>query len=808
MKSPHSSKIKFCFLFLFCCCFCFTNAQNLTQTVKGVVQDADSEYPLIGATVALANSDPMIATSTDVDGAFKLEGVPVGRQSLEIRYLGYETGFLSNLVVTSGKELSLTVKLQEPTQDLAEVVVKASQDKQNPLNEMASVSARSFSVEETGRYAAALLDPARMAQNFAGVMSSGDDLLNEIVIRGNSPAYVQWRLEGLQIPSPNHFTSKGSSGGGISMLSSSILTNSDFYTGAFPSEMGNVLAGAFDLKLRTGNNEKREYSFMLGALGTEISMEGPFSKGSKASYLVNYRYSTLALLDQIGLSPVDVGDAGLDFQDLSFKFNFPTKNAGVFSIFGLGGLTREGAKAEADSTKWNDFDDLFAYRSDGNLGILGLTHKYLFSNQKSYLHMALGYTYDQYRYNDEFFDVLDNNRVVEDEVENLIDKSLRYSLTFNHKFNAKHTIRVGGVYSMLDYKFENTERFLDFLEGYQLEYSEPSVNLSATGSTELLQGFGQWKYRMNEKWTLNAGLHFMYLSLNGSYSIEPRGSLKYQLSPKQSLTFAAGVHSQMEHLINYLVIREREDGSTFQPNRNLELTKAVHYVLGYDHNFSSDFRLKLEAYYQELYDVPADSSYRRGSILNTTDVYDVLYSEAILTNTGRGRNIGIDLTLEKFYNRGYYALLTGSLFDSKFENAQGETFNTRFNARYNLTVLGGKEYQVGKSKQNTLSLNGKVLYSGGNRYDEIDWDRSIAESRFITTPDGFYKLQVSPYFRIDVSAKYSINRPKATHSIVLEFQNVTNRDNVADINYDFNTRSLRENYQTGLIPNFNYRIEF
>ena len=804
MKSLRSTAI-ICSCLL---CNFFSSAQSLTQTIKGIVQDADSEYPLIGATITVLDSEPQIATTTNLDGSFRLESVPVGRQSLEVRYLGYQTGYLANLVVTSGKELAITVQLQESTQDLQEVVVRASADKQNPLNEMASVSARSFSVEETGRYAAALLDPARMAQNFAGVMSSGDDLLNEIVIRGNSPAYVQWRLEGLQIPSPNHFTSKGSSGGGISMLSSSILTNSDFYTGAFPSEIGNVLAGAFDLKLRNGNNEKREYSFMLGALGTEVSMEGPFTKGAKASYLVNYRYSTLALLDRIGLSPVDVGDAGLDFQDLSFKFNFPTQNAGVFSIFGLGGLTREGSKAEPDSSKWSDFDDLFAHRSDGNLGILGLTHKYLFPNQKSYLHMILGYTYDQYRYNDEFLDVRNDNRVVEDEVEDLVDESLRFSLTFNHKFNARHTLRLGGVYGLLNYKFENTERMLNFLDGYQLEYSEPAVNLSSSGSTELMQAFGQWKYRFDERWTFNAGLHFMYLTLNDSYSVEPRGSLKFQFSPKQSLTLAAGVHSQMEHLINYLVIRDRQDGSVFQPNKGLELTKAVHYVLGYDHSFSGDFRLKLEAYYQQLYDVPNDSTFRRGSILNTTDVYDVLYGDAIFSNSGKGRNLGLDLTLEKFYSRGYYALLTGSVFDSRFENAQGETFNTRFNARYNLTILGGKEYKAGKSRQNIFSLNGKILYSGGNRYDEVDWDRSIAENRFITTADGFYKLQVRPYFRIDASARYSINRPRATHSIVLEFQNIMNRENVADIRYDFNTRSLRETFQTGLIPNFNYRIEF
>ena len=293
-----------------------------------------------------------------------------------------------------------------------------------------------------------------MAQNYAGVMSSGDDLLNEIVIRGNSPAYIQWRLEGLQIPSPNHFTAKGSSGGGISMLSSSTLANSDFYTGAFPSEIGNALAGVFDLRFRNGNNEKNEYSFMLGALGTELSAEGPFSSTSKASYLINYRYSTLALLDQIGLSPVDIGDADLDFQDLSFKVNIPTKKAGVFSLFGLGGLTQSGSVAEADSSKWTSTDDIFAYSEKTNFATVGLTHRYLFPNQKSYIKTVIGGAYDQYRFNEEFFDINKENAIIDDEIENLVDKQFRISMTFNHKFNAKHTLRLGGVFSNLGYDFQ------------------------------------------------------------------------------------------------------------------------------------------------------------------------------------------------------------------------------------------------------------------------------------------------------------------------------------------------------------------
>ena len=784
-----------------------TFAQTITQTIRGQVQDADAEFPLIGATVIVMDSEPLIASTTDMDGQFKLDAVPVGRQNIEIRYLGYETGYLSNIVVTSGKELVLTIDLQESTQNLQEVVVTATNEKQAPLNEMASVSARSFSVEETQRYAAVLLDPARMAQNYAGVTSSGDDLSNEIVIRGNSPSYVQWRIEGIQVPGPNHFSSKGSSGGGISMLSSSMLANSDFYTGAFPAEIGNVLAGGFDLRFRNGNNEQREYALMLGAIGTEASLEGPFGN-SKASYLVNYRYSTLKLLDGVGLSPVDIGDTDLDFQDLSFKFNFPTQKAGVFSLFGLGGITRAGDVAVRDREKWQDLDDIWTFNEDGNYGLLGLSHRILMPNQRAYLRTVIGLTYDQYKYFDAFLDYPNDYAEIADEAIDLVDRQLRISTTYNHKFNAHHTIRTGFIYGDLGYDFKYEERDLDYQGDFVYTYSDPMTILASDGRTALWQAFAQWKYRINDFWTLNTGLHGMLLTLNDQTSIEPRASLAYQINPKQSIAISAGLHSQMEHLINYLLLRTRADGTSYQPNIDLPLTKAAHFVLGYDHSFTSNFHLKLETYYQHLFDIPVDEENPRGSILNAQDVFDVLFGSTVLEGTGKGRNIGIDLTLEKFYSDGYYAMLTGSLFDSQFEITPGEWLNTRYNSGFNLTVLGGKEYQVGQTKQNALAFNGKILIAGGNRYDEIDWDRSLVQQRVVITEDGIYKEQVSPYFRLDFSTKYSINMPKATHSIMLEIQNILNRENVFNVRYDIGNRRLIETFQTGLIPNLNYRIEF
>ena len=127
------------------------------------------------------------------------------------------------------------------------------------------------------RYAGAIDDPARMVSAFAGVNGNAEGD-NDIVVRGNSPRGILWRLEGVEIPNPNHFASEGATGGPINALNSNMLGNSDFYTGAFAPEYGNALSGVFDMKLRNGNNEQREYSATLSVLGTDLTAEGPFKE--------------------------------------------------------------------------------------------------------------------------------------------------------------------------------------------------------------------------------------------------------------------------------------------------------------------------------------------------------------------------------------------------------------------------------------------------------------------------------------------------------------------------------------------------
>jgi hypothetical protein len=362
--------------------------QSLTQTVYGTVTDAESKKPLTGVPVINIANNQLNALS-DENGHYSIPNVPVGRQSFRFSYIGYEPVSVNEVLVNSGKQFQLNISLEEETRQLNEVQITAAKDRSRAQNDFASLSSRTFSVEETKRYAASVADPARMAMNFAGVSNNGD-LENQIVVRGNSPKGILWRLEGIEIPNPNHFSELGNSGGAISMLNANTLGPTDFYTGAFPAEMGNALSGVFDLSFRNGNNERAEHTFQVGTLGTEIATEGPFKKGGQASYLIDYRYSTLALIQDYlnlqGLIP--------DYQDLTFKMHLPTKKAGVFSIFGLGGYNRAYSAPPKDSSRWSDDTPNLQLDQKSFMGIGGISHQY-FTSTDAYIKTVISYSYDE-----------------------------------------------------------------------------------------------------------------------------------------------------------------------------------------------------------------------------------------------------------------------------------------------------------------------------------------------------------------------------------------------------------------------------
>ncbi len=766
-------------------------AQNLIQTIKGTVMDKSIKSPLIGANVVILNTNPLKGATVDAEGNFKIEQVAVGKYSLKITFIGYKDVVMNNISVNSGKELDLTIELEENAIQGQEVLIKAKIEKQKALNELSTVSTRAFSVEETQRFAAAFNDPARMATAYAGVVT-GNDGNNTIVIRGNSPNGLLWRMEGVDIPNPNHFSAVGSSGGGVSILSAQLLSNSDFSTGAFAAEYGNALSGVFDLKLRRGNGEKREYTIQAGLLGLDIAAEGPLSKKhKKGAYLVNYRYSTLNLLKDLGLN---IGAASTNFQDLSFNFTLPTEKMGNFSLFGFGGLSNQKATGVADSMKWKtELDKKYSYNFLANTGAVGLTHSLAF--RKSYLKTVISASNTANNQDVDEFQKDYSQRILS----NQKHQQLKYTLSsiYTHKFNGQHLLRTGAYLNLIDFDF------------YQKNWNETTRKLeeqiSNKGNAITTNAFAQWQYRPTEALTINTGIHSFYLNLNQKTAIEPRISAKYALSDRQSFSFGYGLHSQIQPLGVYFYQTKKEGTQTnYKPNENLDFTKAHHFVAAFDQSFSGNWHIKTEVYYQNLYNVPVSKGNNRTlSMVNLTDGF----IPEIFENTRKGRNYGLELTVEKFLTDGFYVLLSSSLYDSKYQGLDGKWYNTRFNGNIANSLLTGKEWAL-KRKNRTLGFNLKLTHVGGARTTAIDLDASKRADETVFDYSKNFAVQMPYYLRADVGLRLKRNYKRMTTTLSLDIQNVTNRENVFNQYFDTNTKAIKYNFQAPLIPILAYKLEF
>jgi hypothetical protein len=761
-------------------------SQELTQSVRGRIIDVDSEIPAIGATVVIIGSDPFIGAATDVDGYFKLEHVPIGRVTLEISYIGYEKRVMSNILVTSAKEVFINASLLENINKLDEFTITDNSKNDGPLNEMAIISSRKFSTEETKRYAGTLNDPARMAGNFAGVSSNAEGG-NDIVVRGNSPRGVLWRMEGIEIPNPNHFADEGSTGGAINALNSNMLSNSEFLTGAFAPEYGNATSGVFDIKLRQGNNEKREYAFGLGVYGTDFTVEGPFKKGGKASYLANYRYSSLGILNDLGV--VDF-DGVPKYQDASFNLYLPTKKAGIFKVFGMGGisniLVEETFSEENDSIEEKG-------NHEGHLGFMAVSHSYIF-DEHTYIKSNISIANNGSKHLEETR-ISDSSFQLDGEAD--FEKyNIKASTSLNKKLNSRNKITTGVIFTGVQYEFDYSDRKQNGQFEKVFDVSEKS---------SYIQLHSTWKHRFNKQLTLVTGLHYLQFNLNNTYSIEPRVGINYKLKENQTLTAGFGVHSKIESLLDYRTNVTDDNGITTQPNKDMELPKANHYVLGYDYQLSTNTHIKTEVYYQDLYDVPVENNMKSAySSINQSE----WSANKALVSQGKGRNYGVELTLERYFAKNFYYLLTGSLYESQYKSLDGEWRKTRFNGNYTSNFLIGKEFKVGKAYKNkTLSFSLKAGLQGGNRYNPIDLNQSIIDGETAYV-DEIFSEKGDDVYSLNVATSYRVNRKKTVHELKLEVLNATNNQAKVTEYYNDGSRKIENGKQLPLLPNIMYTISF
>jgi hypothetical protein len=757
-------------IFVLSCFYISAHAQDITQTVTGRVKDATINSSLPGANVSIFEKDKLIkGASTDEQGKFFLSIIP-GRYRVEVSFTGYQSTE-QELLVIAGKSSVLEFALHESPTVLNEVTVI-------PPN-VSEPGVTSLSIEKTLRAPANFFDPVRMLTSYPGVVTTNDQA-NSISVKGYSPNGVLWRLQGLDIVNPNHTANAGTlsdkptaSGGGVSILSAQLLDKTDFHSGNLSPRYGNALAGVMDMSLRTGSTEKMQYTAQASLIGIDLATEGPISKEKQSSFLVNYRYSTIGLLSQMG---VNFGDETINFQDLSFNLNFPSKKGGNLSVFGFAGWSKNlfDAKPEAE---WEEEKDRYTINYDGSSLGAGIVQQF----KPGWASVSFGASVSGQEQNRTSQGTGVPYPAIESEeyrsIRTIYSSFLRGVRKINHG-----SVELGVNASYIDHNLT-----VATISQVQVQPYTPNIRGAVSGL--LMQPYFAWQQYIG-KFNLNAGVRYVNFSYNQSDSFEPRVSISRNFADNL-FTLSYGLTSQWQQTQTYLT----------KGNGNLPFSKSNQFALEWRRKFNTDLSVVSSVYYHEQFNVSITPGVPHYSLINQWEDFP----RNNLVADGKGRNYGVDAYVEKRYYSDVYFMISGSVYQSQFSTNGILYEDSRFNGNFTSSALTGKEW---KSKNKVFGVHARVLFSGGLRQLPIDPIASESVGTTIYSPTDGYIIKYPDYFRTDLRVSWRKNKPGYTRTLSIDIQNVTGKLNVAYQYYDTFLKEITTKYQLGLIPVIAYRVDF
>jgi len=774
----------------------FAFGQSITQTLRGEVRDASNFTPVSGVRVNLraTTAADSFATKTLEKGKFQIENVPVGRYIVRFSKEGYEHYIISDYKIDAGKEAILEISFQPTVYEGGEVLITGQNER-----EFDRPSVHLLKVEDTKKLAASFFDPARVAASFSGVVQT-DNQSNNLIVRGNSPNGIRWRLEGVDIANPNHLPNAGTfsdrislSGGGQIILSTQLLANSVFTKGAFSAQYGDALSGVFDMRLRAGNNEQNEFTLQAGLIGIDLAAEGPISKKQGSSFLVNYRYSFTGLLSTMG---VTFGGEDIRFQDLAFNLSFPTENAGYFTVFGMGGLSSNVFTGARVDTAIQEGKDRFDIDFRSATGTVGMTHR-ISLGKKTSLRSVLAASSISSTRNGEFIEDLQAPpRLVEED--QLTQTIVSLSSILSHQFNEKLYLK-GGFYL--------THQENELLNTFSpLEEDTLIIRASNNGNTQLVQPFATVNFRPSSWLSMDLGLHAQYLTLNGSFALEPRLNFHFAFSNRHHLSLAYGLHSQQQ-LPQVYFTRLNQGGESIFPNRDLGFTRAHHLIMSYQFRYSEKLSFRLEPYYQELFNVPVVPDLNRP--ISTLNLIEGIIRDS-LVNAGRGRNYGVEFSANRYLSDRFYTIISGSLYESEYTGFDSVWRDTRFNGNYAVAISLGYEYDriTRKGKNKVFGANLRIIQAGGLLLQPVDSLASLEQQRTVYDTSQGFTERLQDQFRVDVGISFKRNKSKTTRTFSIDIQNLTNNQPVAFRVFDIAEQQVVDRLRFGLFPVASYRLEF
>ncbi|PKP51808.1 MAG: TonB-dependent receptor [Bacteroidetes bacterium HGW-Bacteroidetes-1] len=764
--------------------FSWIAAQN--AQVQGRVLDATNNEPLPFANVVVKGT--FIGATTDFEGRFIITGLKAGFITLEATYVGYRNAQSPEIQVTNAKIEFVEIRLQNAGIALQEVEVKA-----NPFarTEESPLSLQKLGVSEIESNPGSNRDISRVIQSLPGV-GSGVSFRNDIIIRGGGPSESSFYLDGVQIPTINHFATQGSSGGAVGILNADFISSVDYYSGAFPSNRGNALSGIFEFTQKEGNKEKLKFRGSLGASEVSLTADGPASE--KSTFIVSVRRSYLQFLfDVIGLPFLPTFN---DYQ-LKWKTRFDSKNE--LTIVSIGAL---------DQFRLNTGIENPTEDQEYILAFLPV------NEQWSY---AIGGVYRHFKTNSFQTLVLSRNmlnNISYKHPEN--DKSMPRTLDYNsqeieNKVRFENNIRYGDykfVYSIGSEfaKYNNTTFQKLFVGNEQIDvnYSSDLQLLKFNASAQVSKNF------LNERLTLSAGVRTDFNNYSSSMinpldQLSPRFSASYVLTDKWAATMNVGRYYQLPA---YTTLGFRNNaGQLVNKENDLKYIAADHYIAGIQYIPRQDIFFSLEGFMKKYSRYPFSLN-DSISLANKGADFGVIGNEAVVSK-GTGRAYGFEIVNRTKLKTGLNLILSYTFVRSEFEDKRNELIPSSWDFRH-IAVL-----TLTQNLKRNWTVGAKWSFDGGLPYTPYDLEKSSliaawdAQGAPYLDFNTLNQMRFDPYHQLDIRVDKKYFFEPWSLMLYLDIQNLYNFKAIGQDNYirekdlsgNFITKNNNTNYVLRGIPN-------
>jgi len=719
--------------------------------IEGRVYDERNNEPLPFTNIVIYGTQ--IGSLSDLDGKFIFTGLQPGFIRLAVSSVGYKLYVTEEIQVTNAKTAFIDIPMQQVAIQTEEVVIAATPfvvKKESP------VSLRTLSLSEIEKTPGGNRDISKVIQSFPGVAST-PAYRNDVIVRGGGSSENRFYLDGIEIPNINHFATQGASGGPVGIINTDFIREVDFYSGAFPANLGNALSSILSMKQIDGSKDKLNFRGSVGATDLALTADGPL--GNNSTFIASVRRSYLQFLfDAIGLPFLPT------YNDYQLKVKMKINDKNEIVVISLGALDKNRLNTGIENP-----DETQRYI----LGYLPVNEQWNYTIGLNYKHFRKNsfenFILSRNMLNNVSYKYLDNN-------ENKI-KLLDYkSQEIENKFRYENTRTINGFKLVFGAgvelnKYNNTTDRKVFVVDTLFSFSYFSnFNLFRWNI------FGQTsKSFINDRLTLSFGFRMDANSYSKEMSnllkqFSPRFSASYILTEKFTLNFNTGRFFQPPA---YTTLGYKDNnGELVNKNNKLTYLQADHLVAGLEWRPEEDARITLEGFYKNYSKYPfslADSI----ALASKGGDFGTIGDEEVIS-VGMGHAYGAELLVQEKDLAGFNIILSYTFVRSEFKDFYGKYIPSAWDNKHLLNLT------VRRTFAKSWDIGFKWRFVGGSPYTPYDMNKSSliyawdANGRGYLDYNKFNSLRFKPFHQLDIRIDKSFFFKKWSLVVYADVQNVYN----------------------------------